>query len=533
MPQARPALPFASPAGGGGGRTRAESDDPFGIPMPIPPVTLSAAPQPSLPVSGHAAAAVATGGGVFDWFGNSSTTAPPSVGLDDDALVVPGGQGGPAVPAMPAFATAPSVAATLHPGNDKPSAIAPSSSTSLPPSGNNNNSSSAYSNPFGNSGIGGGSDDDYDPFANFATAGGASARPTRSDSAAVMEKFRKMYDLPPTDAQDGLGTPSSHEHLNKGASTTISPATYLTTSPNMPYPTSSSYPVHGHRPLHCTQGDEDEEDNDLDDDDDDDVFGLKAAGASVVKTTKQHTSSSPPARPSVQPPRPGFGALSASASADATKARPTTATATACRGFGHVIPPREGQHMMGGGGGHADTGTRRTAAAATAHDHHDHDDHDLTTEDHDDEGEHPHAHGTGGRGAAAGNGTEGHIMARLSTSNLLFTREWKQYYFVIQHGSLVMFKNKADYEYNPNIGGPASVKRRFPIEHNLRLLPIKAKDYGKGQVLHNFMMEEVMDYGPKTLAKFGSTDRELVQLLWNQLKDMIMAKRRLIQPTHH
>ena len=32
------------------------------------------------------------------------------------------------------------------------------------------------------------------------------------------------------------------------------------------------------------------------------------------------------------------------------------------------------------------------------------------------------------------------------------------------------------------------MKRRFPIEHNLRLLPIKAKDYGKGQVLHNFMV---------------------------------------------
>ena len=263
------------------------------------------------------------------------------------------------------------------------------------------------------------------------------------------------------------------------------------------------------------------------------MFGLKAAGASVVKAPKQHTSS-PPARPSVQPPRPGLGAIGVGA--DAAKARPTTATAVTSRsGFGHVIPPREGQHVMGGGNATVGSGVRRTSA--TTHDSLDHDEHDFTTEDHDDEGgDHSHPHTTIGRGVGGGSaasGTEGHIMARLSTSNLLFTREWKQYYFVIQHGSLVMFKNKADYEYNPNIGGPANVKRRFPIEHNLRLLPIKAKDYGKGQILHNFMMEEVMDYGPKTLAKFGSTDRELVQLLWNQLKDMIMAKRRLIQPTHH
>jgi hypothetical protein len=37
----------------------------------------------------------------------------------------------------------------------------------------------------------------------------------------------------------------------------------------------------------------------------------------------------------------------------------------------------------------------------------------------------------------------------------------------------LVFKSKADYEYNPRLGGPATVKRRIPIEHNLRLLPIK------------------------------------------------------------
>ena len=50
---------------------------------------------------------------------------------------------------------------------------------------------------------------------------------------------------------------------------------------------------------------------------------------------------------------------------------------------------------------------------------------------------------------------------------------------------------RADYQYNPR-GSSASVKKRILITHNLRLLKIKTKDYGKGQTLHNFMLEEVI-----------------------------------------
>lgn len=55
--------------------------------------------------------------------------------------------------------------------------------------------------------------------------------------------------------------------------------------------------------------------------------------------------------------------------------------------------------------------------------------------------------------------------------------------------SIVSFR--ADYQYNPR-GSSASVKKRILITHNLRLLKIKTKDYGKGQTLHNFMLEEVI-----------------------------------------
>ena len=58
------------------------------------------------------------------------------------------------------------------------------------------------------------------------------------------------------------------------------------------------------------------------------------------------------------------------------------------------------------------------------------------------------------------------------------------------HWFISLFAFRADYQYNPR-GSSASVKKRILITHNLRLLKIKTKDYGKGQTLHNFMLEEV------------------------------------------
>ena len=60
---------------------------------------------------------------------------------------------------------------------------------------------------------------------------------------------------------------------------------------------------------------------------------------------------------------------------------------------------------------------------------------------------------------------------------------------------LFLFVCRADYQYNPR-GSSASVKKRILITHNLRLLKIKTKDYGKGQTLHNFMLEEVGNLYP-------------------------------------
>ncbi len=43
--------------------------------------------------------------------------------------------------------------------------------------------------------------------------------------------------------------------------------------------------------------------------------------------------------------------------------------------------------------------------------------------------------------------------------------------------------------------------------------------------MYNFMLEEVLDYGPSNVGKFGSTYRPTIETLWNQMKDIILKKR--------
>ncbi len=77
-------------------------------------------------------------------------------------------------------------------------------------------------------------------------------------------------------------------------------------------------------------------------------------------------------------------------------------------------------------------------------------------------------------------------------------------------------------EYQKN---PKGYKKKIPITHNLRVLQIKSKDYkGLGPV-HNFMLEEVLDYGPSNVGKFGSTYRPVIEELWKRLRHIILKRR--------
>jgi len=73
------------------------------------------------------------------------------------------------------------------------------------------------------------------------------------------------------------------------------------------------------------------------------------------------------------------------------------------------------------------------------------------------------------------------------------------------------------------------VKKRIPIQHTHRVLKIKSKDYKGYGALHNFMLEEVLDYGPANIAKFGSTDRRAVEQLHHAIKTTVLKIRTSLQ----
>jgi ABC-type lipoprotein release transport system permease subunit len=58
--------------------------------------------------------------------------------------------------------------------------------------------------------------------------------------------------------------------------------------------------------------------------------------------------------------------------------------------------------------------------------------------------------------------------------------------------NIISIRIRSDHQYNPR-GSMAAVKKKITIVHNLRMLKIKSKDYGKGKFLHNFMLEEVIN----------------------------------------
>lgn len=62
----------------------------------------------------------------------------------------------------------------------------------------------------------------------------------------------------------------------------------------------------------------------------------------------------------------------------------------------------------------------------------------------------------------------------------------------------------------------------------MRLLQIKCKEYKGFGPVYNFMLEEILDYGPSNLGKFGSTYKPTIELFYNRLKDEIFEKRRQV-----
>lgn len=133
---------------------------------------------------------------------------------------------------------------------------------------------------------------------------------------------------------------------------------------------------------------------------------------------------------------------------------------------------------------------------------------------------------------------EGDILSRLSTKAML-TKDWHETYYVIRRDNLYVFRQRGDYHMflaqlmnrrerrgSADDNQPPLYKKCFPLVYNIKLEPIKAKEYKGLGTVYNFSLEQLEDFGLFHLGKFGSTDRESVQRLWDRIRVIVMEKRK-------
>merc|ERR1719487_634598 len=114
------------------------------------------------------------------------------------------------------------------------------------------------------------------------------------------------------------------------------------------------------------------------------------------------------------------------------------------------------------------------------------------------------------------------VKKKVPITRSLITKDWDEAFWVISHGTLYVYRNEHDYRYNP---AETMVKKKVPITRKLVVNKVKRKEYD-GVWLHNFMLQEETDFGLTNLAKFASTDRNEVDVLWLNLKTQISATRK-------
>ena len=129
----------------------------------------------------------------------------------------------------------------------------------------------------------------------------------------------------------------------------------------------------------------------------------------------------------------------------------------------------------------------------------------------------------------------------------LFVKDWANFFWILRDDVLYIYRSRSElwpfwflesfmmYEWIINHilycrqdSEPVSMrepKRKYYISNDMRVLNIKIKSYSKLGEIHNFMLEEVKDYGPVNVGKFGSPQRREVEMLWLALRDAIAAKR--------
>jgi len=117
---------------------------------------------------------------------------------------------------------------------------------------------------------------------------------------------------------------------------------------------------------------------------------------------------------------------------------------------------------------------------------------------------------------------EGECLSRISLRTLI-VKDWKPVFWVfMSKGVLGLYRSKDDYRYNPHGKG---MKKRIIINYNHTCTEISRKEYRGYGYLDHFTLEEQMDYGPSTVAKFAGHNRASVQKLRDKLLKIIKVLR--------
>lgn len=123
---------------------------------------------------------------------------------------------------------------------------------------------------------------------------------------------------------------------------------------------------------------------------------------------------------------------------------------------------------------------------------------------------------------AAEHKTEGTILARISVRTLI-VKEWKDTFWTINKGKLLLYRSREDFLYNP-VG--VMVKKDIPLCDNLRCSEVTCKPYKGYGDLYHFTLEEMLDYGPSLVAKFASSRAKSVRELRAVIVAYIIAERK-------
>lgn len=110
---------------------------------------------------------------------------------------------------------------------------------------------------------------------------------------------------------------------------------------------------------------------------------------------------------------------------------------------------------------------------------------------------------------------EGEILERSSAFSLL-SKEWTHAYYAFSGDHLLLFSNKEQYDRNPTQG-----RKSIRLTKKMHLKDVEVKAYKGYGDLYKFVLEEDIDHGTSTVARFAAFKEDAAQALHGNMARII------------